>query len=192
LSESRHEFLTHATAQLEDFNARLSLLVSTTPPSRPTTSSGVPGKDTDHPDDISDISDDSDPTELFHRDIGTQTSPPLSRRASSSDLSDLGNASDVLSGHENRLKIMSSHLNDLQTSNSSITEKEDHVNKQLSTLTSYLNDLTYSSPYYRYGGWGSDLTANKDDEIEKLKTEIRGVKGVLLSTRNFPRGGAGG
>jgi hypothetical protein len=163
-------------------------MVSKAPPSRPTTSFGL----NDHPDIKSDTSDDSDPTELFHRDFGTQTSPPLSRSASSSDLSELG-PSDAVSGHENRLKIMASHLKDLQHSNVSLTEKDDDVSKQLTTLTSYLNDLTYSSPYYRYGGsyggWsGTDTTGNKDDEIEKFKTEIRGVKGVLLSTRNFPRG----
>jgi hypothetical protein len=189
LSESRHEFLGHTKVQVEDLNTRLSTMVSKAPPSRPTTSSGL----NDHPDNKSETSEDEDPTELFHRDFGTQTSPPLSRRASSSDLSDLI-PSDVVSGHENRLKIMASHLKDLQHSNSSITEKEDDVNKQLTSLTSYLNDLTYSSPYYRYGGgnyggWsGTDTTGNKDDEIEKFKTEIRGVKGVLLSTRNFPRG----
>jgi hypothetical protein len=184
LSESRHEFLGHTKSQVEDFNNRLSTMVSKAPPSRPTTSSGP----NEHSDDKSDMSEDEDPTELFHRDFGTQTSPPLSRSASSSDLSDLA-SSDPVSGHEQRLKIMASHLKDLQHSNSSITEKEDDVNKQLTSLTSYLNDLTYSSPYYRYGGWsGTDATGNKDDEIDKFKTEIRGVKGVLLSTRNFPRG----
>jgi len=95
---------------------------------------------------------------------------------------------------------MSSHLKDLEASSFSNVEKEDVVTKQLSTLTSYLSDMAYSSPYYRYGSlgygdWGnsdsSSPGARKDDEIEKLKTEIRSVKGVLLSTRNFPRGGPG-
>lgn len=187
LSESRHEFLGHTKTQVERLNTRLSTMVFKAPPSRPTTSSGL-----DQADNKSDTSDE-DPTELFHRDFGTQTSPNLSRRASSSELSDLFPA-DVVSGHENRLKIMALHLKDLQHSNSSIEEKEDDVTKQLTSLTSYLNDLTYSSPYYRYGGgnyggWsGTDTSGNKDDEIDKFKTEIRGVKGVLLSTRNFPRG----
>ncbi|KAE9983638.1 hypothetical protein EG328_003054 [Venturia inaequalis] len=190
LSESRHEFLGHTKTQVERLNFRLSTMVSKAPPSRPATSSGL-----DQADDKSETSDE-DPTELFHRDFGTQTSPSLSRRASSSELSDLRPA-DVVSGHENRLKIMASHLRDLQQSNSSIEEKEDNVTKQLTSLTSYLNDLTYSSPYYRYGGgnyggWsGTDTSGNKDDEIDKFKTEIRGVKGVLLSTRNFPRGVVG-
>jgi len=186
LNESRHDLLSHATAQLGELNTRMTAVVSTVPSSRPTTSSGVKEA---HPDDISDISADSDPTELFHRDIGTQTSPPLSRRASSSDDSLIATQTDTLSSHENRLRTMASRLKDLDASNSSLTEKEDDVGKQLSSLTSYLNDLQYSSPYYRsgYTSWPGTGETNKDDEIDKVKAEIRGVKGVLLSTRSFPR-----
>ena len=40
-------------------------------------------------------------------------------------------------------------------------------------------------------GAGSGNGSERDDEIARVKAEIRGVKGVLLSARNFPAGGRG-
>jgi hypothetical protein len=194
LTQSRHELLTHTSEQLESFNTRMTKMVSTVPQ---TNSLVLKSENTrGHADNDSDTTSDSDPTELFHRDFGTQTSPALSRRASSSEDSSPDTPTDVTTGHESRLKIMASHLKDLETSGQSNLQKEDDISKQLSALTSYLNEMQFSSPYYRYGNpsysWSTPATAatgvSKDDEIEKLKAEIRSVKGVLLSTRNFPRG----
>jgi hypothetical protein len=193
LTQSRHDLLTHTTEQLEDLNSRMTNMVSTVPQS-----GSLPlksGNEHRHADNDSDTTSDSDPTELFHRDFGTQTSPALSRRASSSEDSSSDTPTDVTTGHESRLKIMASHLKDLETSGEPNLRTEDDMAKQLSSLTSYLNEMSFSSPYYRYGSnysWSTPTAgataSSKDDEIEKLKTEIRSVKGVLLSTRNFPRG----
>jgi hypothetical protein len=193
LTQSRHDLLSHTTEQLEALNAKMSGMVSTEPQPK----QNITGKkgSTDHPDDASDITNDSDPTELYHRDFGTQTSPALSRRASSSEDTSPDTPTDVIAGHTNRIRIMASHLKDLEASGTSGATQEEDMGKQLTSLTSYLSDMTYSSPYYRYGTpnytWSGTpgATGANDDEIEKLKTEIRGVKGVLLSTRNFPRSG---
>ncbi|KAF2433096.1 hypothetical protein EJ08DRAFT_561675, partial [Tothia fuscella] len=191
LTQSRHDILIHTTEQLENFNEKLSSMVSTIPQSKP---HGTISKSTDHPDDASDITNDSDPTELYHRDFGTQTSPTLSRRPSSSSEIAPDTPADIITGHSNRIRIMASHLKDLEASNASEMGKVEEVGKQLTALNSYLNDMSYSSPYYRYSStnysWNGSGSYNggKDDEIEKLKTEIRSVKGVLLSTRTFPRG----
>jgi hypothetical protein len=193
LSQARHELLTHTTEQIEDLNSRMTNMVSVVPQAK----SLALKAENEHGilDNASDTTSDSDPTELFHRDFGTQTSPNLSRRPSSSEGSAQGTPTNTTTGHESRLKIMASHLKDLETSGKTSLEKEEDIAKQLSSLTSYLNEMTFSSPYYRYGSnysWSTPSTsgagAGKDDEIEKLKTEIRSVKGVLLSTRNFPRG----
>jgi hypothetical protein len=194
LTQSRHELLTHTSEQLGDLNSRMTNMVSAVPQSNSLLLKS--GKEHGYADNDSDTTSDSDPTELFHRDFGTQTSPVLSRRASSSEDSSTDTPSDVTTSHESRLKIMASHLKDLETSGKSNLDTEDDIAKQLSALTSYLNEMSFSSPYYRYGAnysWstpsaGSTSGSAKDDEIEKLKTEIRSVKGVLLSTRNFPRG----
>ena len=66
LSDSRHQFITHATSQMEVFNSRLSDMVSTVPPSRLGTSSKS-AKGADHPDNASDItSDRAFPPRLWH------------------------------------------------------------------------------------------------------------------------------
>lgn len=39
-----------------------------------------------------------------------------------------------------------------------------------------------------YGAVGANAGDVNDDEIARVKAEIRGVKGVLLSARNFPGG----
>ncbi|KAI9871145.1 MAG: hypothetical protein M1830_003264, partial [Pleopsidium flavum] len=66
-------------------------------------------------------------------------------------------------------------------------------------LQTYLDGLAYSSPSYvnssaygTYSGVGGSTgnTIVGDDGIAQMKAEIRAVKGVLLSARNFP-GSAG-
>lgn len=74
LTESRHDFATHSNSKIDELNDRLSKLVSKIPEAR------KQATDSDS-DDVESIT--SDPTELFHRDMGTQTSPPLSPRPSS-------------------------------------------------------------------------------------------------------------
>ncbi len=68
-------------------------------------------------------------------------------------------------------------------------------------MTTYLNGLHYSSSYYSSAGiYGGPISgaglggvgatpAGVEDMVAKVKAEIRGVKGVLLSARNFPGGG---
>jgi len=121
LSESRHELLAHSTTQLDVFNSRLSDIVSTIPPSRP----GTATLNDEHPDDASD---DSDPTELFHRDFGTQTSPSISRRNSSSEESTTS-LPDAAAKQETQIKSIVSHIKDLSTSSDSSNNYEDEVTR---------------------------------------------------------------
>ena len=69
--------------------------------------------------------------------------------------------------------------------------KQDEVNK----LRHYLDTVMYASPGINV--WSTSEEAKdsgKRDDIERLKREIRGVKGVLLSAKMFPGapGRAGG
>ena len=65
----------------------------------------------------------------------------------------------------------------------------------------YLDGLIYSNPSYGpvsgYGSWNSSGTSDsngkatgvekgEEDAIASFKSEIRGVKGALLSAKNFP------
>lgn len=195
LSECRHDFFAHASTQLESLNSKLSSMVSAIPASRPTTAQGRVGG---HQDAASESSHVSDPTELFHHDIGTQTSPTLlSRRSSlSSSLSSPPRRTETTAQHEERLRTLSSHLKDLQSSNRQAAEKEGDISSQLTHLNGYLSDMKYSNSYVssKYTGiWqslgtkGGNASNENQDEIDRVMKDIRAVKGVLLSTRNFPR-----
>ncbi|KAJ4297736.1 hypothetical protein N0V90_005631 [Kalmusia sp. IMI 367209] len=186
LTESRHDFATHAQGQLDKLNERLRDTASVDPATK------AKAKASDVVDDISEA--DSDPTELYHRDFGTQTTPTLSRTPSTS--SNAEEDEGVVKGHENRLKILTSHLRELQSTRSNDTASVDSLKTQLSNLNTYLSDMSYQNQYYSgsggfYGGtYGLPKTKDgKDDQIEVLKNDIRAVKGVFLSARNFPAGG---
>jgi len=197
LAESRHEFFEHASSQLTNLNTRLTGAVSTVPSSRPKNA-----HKSDHAaDNLSEKSDDSDPTELFHHDIGTQTSPALlSRRASVASSSSSQSSTDLPAQQEDRLRSISSHLKDLQSLSRQSTDASAQTNTQLAELNSYLSDLRYSSQHTsanKYaGGWaalsglgglGGGVPTETEDEIDRFMKDIKAVKGVLLSTRSFPR-----
>lgn len=196
LAEARHDFASHTQTQINHLNSRLSSIVSTDPPTalKQTTMTSKPA---DPADDVSEA--DSDPTELYNRDYGTQTSPHLSHRpstaSSTTDSSD-PEASSTVAGHESQLKILTSHLRELEAASSNDSVSTDSFRTQLQDLTTYLNEMIYQNQCYgpmgMYGvpNYGVPKTKDgKDDQIEALKAEIRGVKGVLLSARNFPAGG---
>ena len=187
LTDSRHEFAQHTQEQLDKLNGRLRDAASVDPATK--TKAAV----SDVADDVSDA--DSDPTELYHRDFGTQTTPTLSRRDSESSQGAHDNES-LVKSHQSRLKILTSHLRELEATRSNDTASSDSLKTQLSNLQTYLSDMSYQNQYYSGSGglYGSTygLPKSKDgkeDQIEVLKNDIRAVKGVFLSARNFPAGG---
>lgn len=183
LADARHDFATHTQEQLVEFNKQLSQSVSVDPATK------AKAKATDVADDVSEA--DSDPTELYHRDYGTQTTPELSRRPSAAGADD---PHPTVTAHENRLKIIKSHLQELETTKSNHTTSQDSLRTKVSDLTSYLSEMSYQNQYYSNGLYGSSFGVptpkdGKHDQIEVLKVGIRAVKGVFLSARNFPTGG---
>jgi hypothetical protein len=185
LTESRHDFAAHTQEHLDEFNKRLAASVSVDPATQ------TKAKSTDAADDVSEA--DSDPTELYHRDYGTQTTPDLSRRPSVAGAND---PEPIVTGHENRLKIIKSHLQELEATKSNDTSSANSLRTKVSDLTSYLSEMSYQNQYYSNmnGLYGSSFGLSgakegKNDQIEVLKGDIRAVKGVFLSARNFPTGG---
>ncbi|CAI6268225.1 unnamed protein product [Periconia digitata] len=186
LAESRHDFSTHTQEQLEELNKRLKDAASVDPAAK------VKANTSDMADDVSEA--DSDPTELFHRDYGTQTTPALSRRPS---LASTDEEDTPVKGHENRLKILTSHLRELQSTKNNDATSSASLNSKLADLTTYLSEMSYQNQYYSSGMsgfYGSSYGVpkskdGKDDQIEVMKGDIRAVKGVFLSARNFPAGG---
>ena len=182
LAESRRDFASHTNEQLKELNERLRKAVSVDPASKVKPIE-------DGADNVSEA--DSDPTELYHRDYGTQTTPNLSRRPSTST-----DPHPTVTAQENRLKIIKSHLQELESHNSGQGTSRDRLRTKISDLTTYLTEMDYQTQYYptmgRYGAtfnWTGSSSESKNDQIEVLKGDIRAVKGVFLSARNFPTGG---
>lgn len=182
LSESRHEFLGHSQTKIDELNERLSKIVSKLPPEPKSKTSG------EEDDDVESLS--SDPTELYHRDQGTQTSSPPPEKA-------IVKKSPV--DHETAvLEILQSHIAELTESSEKAGEAHKDRQTTINKLRHYLDTLVYNMdglPTWEAGIDGT-MTAKKagevkQDAIEELKREVRGVKGVLLSAKRFPAARAG-
>ncbi|KMP05322.1 hypothetical protein CIRG_05003 [Coccidioides immitis RMSCC 2394] len=201
LTGARHELAETAQRNLETLNEKLELNVSTIPPaamkSRKHASSdeGEAGE----ADSIT-----SDPTELFHRDIATQTSPELENPPSTLPKPDsITESQKALDTHVSRLSSISSQLNDILYAEMQNDLSTNNVKDRISNLQTYLDSLAYSSPSYLssslYGTYGDDSKGDKQgmssgeaDAIAAFRAEVRSAKGVLLSARNFPAGVRGG
>ena len=183
LAEKRQDFASHTQEQLRELNERLGKAVSVDPASKVKIAADIA-------DDISEA--DSDPTELYHRDYGTQTTPNLSGRTSTSSPTD---PHPTVTAHENRLKIIKSHLQEIETNRMTSSTSRDTLKTKVSDLSTYLSEMSYQNQYYSsMGFYGSSYSLPgakdvKNDQIEVLKNDIRAVKGVFLSARNFPAGG---
>ncbi|TDZ34732.1 hypothetical protein C8035_v002649 [Colletotrichum spinosum] len=188
------ENLTEARAELHSSTAtKLSALISKleeTVSEIPVTKSA----DSKNDDDAASASEIDDPTEMFHRDIGTQTSFPSTPRVGTDGISGfgLGGADDknatVGERHTRKLTDMGSIAR--QLSETCVSEAEDlaDLKASMDRLKDDLVQLAYPPPKdYTSGLHGYGARSNEpDDEIKKAKDNIRRVKGVLLSTRNFP------
>lgn len=185
LTESRHDFAAHSNSKIDELNERLSKLVSKLPESKKQTVES-------DSDDVESIT--SDPTELFHRDMGTQTSPPLSPRPSSSASATTKSKVDA---HNDRLNIISSHLSELLSGVEAGEKPAEDRLEETNKLRNYLDTMIYRSQTMNV--WTAEGTTTSgpkkdasEDAIEELKKEIRGVKGVLLSAKRFaPVSGVG-
>ncbi|KAK0304344.1 hypothetical protein LTR01_007445 [Friedmanniomyces endolithicus] len=198
LTSARHDFAAHSQGKLDDFNERLAKLVSKIP--SPDTQPSIPDLEANETDSVV-----SDPTELYHRDMGTQTSPLPSRRPSDPFLPPTSEPSthdkDPTTQQTTTLAALSTHLTDLLAG---LSTHQGLANKdrtaEVDKLRHFVDTMLYGGSHAVYdaggGGWGqggdSWKYGKKEDDgggqkaMEELKKEIRGVKGVLLSARRFP------
>lgn len=182
LTSARHDLYQHRQQQIDTLNEKLSSLVSKIPPTtKPNT---ISPNDADS--DSESIT--SDPTELFHRDIGTQTdlatpiAPIISSSASSQP------TQTATEKQEARLKIVLSHLNEICDGSDENTATYFSVEGSFSDLRKYVQGLLYpiSDATWGAGGGVEKEERKKEDAVAALRADIRGVKGVLLSAKRFP------
>lgn len=177
LTDARHDFASHSQTKIDELNERLSSLVSKIPEPKSATEDA-------ESDDAESVA--SDPTELFHRDIGTQTSPAISPPPSTAKAQ---SEATVVDKQNERLAVIQSHLNEMlagvQAGEQPAKDRLEATNK----LRHHLDDMMYKVQTANIwnGGFGADQKAGAeaDDAIEQVKKEVRGVKGVLLSAKRF-------
>jgi hypothetical protein len=203
LGDARHELAETALTNLSTLNEKLENNVSKIP-ARPLSEKFA---DDDEDDETESIT--SDPTEVFHRDIATQTTPellndsPNTYGTTSADTDT--NPHRVVDSHKQTLAQITSHLQDFVSDHTTSGELDDTMRNRISDLQSYLDGLKYSSynsylsnnnlynNSYNYSVGGGDTSrggnrSKEEDAISAFRAEIRGVKGALLSARNFPSG----
>ena len=204
LTTARHDLAETAQDNLEQLNKKLEENVSTIPPAasaKAHRSAAEEEKDEENTESVA-----SDPTELFHRDIATQTSPELETAPEPASITD-GNqpskAKEAVAKHLKRLQSITSQLHEARTAEARVDSANSEARDRLTELHTYLDSLTYSAPTYLnsnlYGMYGDTsrdskkggISSGEEDAIAAFKTEVRSVKGALLSAKNFPSGGVG-
>jgi hypothetical protein len=190
LTDARVSLHDTANQDLAKLVSKLETTVSQLPPSKPKdlkTLSTDAGKD-----DADAVSNYDDPTELFHRDIGVQTSLPssptsLSRRQSQSQQQQKENPTTQqttrLASLVTSLKSLNEGLVDQAESLGDVQTVVDLLRQDLDKLSAASAATDFVGGFSLYGAASKN---EPDDEIKRAKENIRRVKGVLLSTRSFP------
>lgn len=205
LTSARHELASTAEANLQKLNEKLEKTVSVIPAEL--TARKIKPYSDEEDDDASSIT--SDPTELFHRDVATQTSPEPTPVLSATEPVNSADAAAVspstaVNNHVSRVESITSKLREIVNSEKDASTLDDSMRTRLTELHHYCDGLIYSGPTYSsgstYGVWNSNNSGSndstsmrkaEDEAIAGFRADIRGVKGALLSARNFPasRGG---
>ena len=123
----------------------------------------------------------SDGARFFNRSAGTQTSPRLSRSNSSTSF-EHDEAFSSTQEHTSAVLGIHSQLSDLLPTDG---ESTNPLGDSIGELRAYLEKLPHANSMYLGGKAGKK---GETDAVANVKAEIRGVKGVLLSARNFPSG----
>ena len=191
LTSARHDLAESTLGSLNQLNDKLESSVSHVPYIAPLKAQKA------NEDAVSDTSSDSDPTELFHRDHGTQTSPPKSR---SSSIDSTNSPLTTTATQANRLTSLHTSLSSLLSSTST-SFSTDALSTSISDLQSVIDRIeSNSQPLYSNYDWkaapshsipGGSRTTQKSEkdgqtEAARFKAEIRALKGAFLSSRNFP------
>ncbi|KPM45697.1 hypothetical protein AK830_g848 [Neonectria ditissima] len=171
-TEARAEFHDATVRRLDSLVTKLEKTVSVVPPAKKNT----PGDDE---------SEAEDPAEMFHRDMGTQTSFPLTTTTATKG-KDAGGES-TTKRQADRLAALTKTLSGLKDEFRSESEGMEGIKTLVDVLRDDLDSLTYSGQIANtFDLYGRTRKPEPEDEIRKVRDNIRRVKGVLLSTRNFP------
>ncbi|KAI1381364.1 peroxisomal membrane anchor protein conserved region-domain-containing protein [Hypoxylon crocopeplum] len=131
----------------------------------------------------------SDPTELFHRDIGTQTSPVMMAEDPATPGNTSSQPDKTVDSQLRRLTAVRASVREINDIRIRQADESANLNAVLREIRDEVDKLgapplTDFSSYHTGLGYGR--SAEPDDEVKKAKDAIRSVKGMFLSTRSFP------
>ncbi|KAI0876382.1 peroxisomal membrane anchor protein conserved region-domain-containing protein [Hypoxylon argillaceum] len=182
LNEARSEYYDHVNKNLSQLVEKLEGAVSAVP-----YKNGKPLKTQPQGRDVDDNeSTTSDPTELFHRDVGTQTSPPPSLIGSTSNTSNSNESPvDVQARH---LSAISASLRELTLIHTQKAESNADLRSAVGEIREQADKFLYPpvQNFSVYGGLSYGQSSEPADEFKNAKDAIRSVKGLFLSSRSFP------
>ncbi|KAI0541461.1 peroxisomal membrane anchor protein conserved region-domain-containing protein [Xylaria digitata] len=180
LNEARSEYYSHVNGKLSQLVEKLEGTASEVP-----YKNGKPLKsqyqDRTIDDNESVI---SDPTELFHRDVGTQTSSPPSIVGINAS----NNSKKPVDIQADKLSAISVSLRELTLMHTQRAESNADLRSAIGEIRDQVDKLAYPAihDFSTYGGLGYGQSAEADDEFKKTKDAIRSIKGLFLSSRSFP------
>ncbi|KAI1753087.1 peroxisomal membrane anchor protein conserved region-domain-containing protein [Xylaria castorea] len=182
LNEARSEYYEHVNGKLSQLVEKLEGVASEVP-----YKNGKPLKSQLQDramDDNESIT--SDPTELFHRDVGTQTSPPPSIIGTTPNAS--SSSEKPVDIQANRLSAIGASLRELTLIHTQKAESNADLRSAIGDIRDQVDKLAYPpvQDFSTFGGLGYGQSAEPDDEFKKTKDAIRSVKGIFLSSRSFP------
>ncbi|KAK8039417.1 hypothetical protein PG993_007828 [Apiospora rasikravindrae] len=185
-TEARSDYYTHVNEKVSHMVEKLEGLVSEVPYKNGKLLRQQSEAYTDADDDKSSSYD--DPTEMFHRDIGTQTSTPPASVTPSPGGSD--STESTVDAQARRLARLSSAVKELSDMYTKRAEDTSNLHSGVCELREEV-DKVYRQPQWSesasiYGLPRMGRTQQEDDEYKKTKDAIRSVKGVFLSSRMFP------
>ncbi|KAF4776212.1 hypothetical protein HER10_EVM0004435 [Colletotrichum scovillei] len=193
LTEARYDLHETTSQNLAKIIEKLEGTVSEIPaPKKSAAAAGAAdGANKDAADD--DASSADDPTEMFHRDIGTQTSIPSTPSLTTwgeNKNSDSDKEKSATDRQADKLTWFKNQAAWLKTTVVADADDAADLKSKIDVLKDDLVQLAYPSPSdyagSSYSLYGGPRKNEPEDEIKKARDNIRRVKGVLLSTRNFP------
>ncbi|GLA15597.1 hypothetical protein AnigIFM62618_002140 [Aspergillus niger] len=208
LTSARQELASTATSNLQKLNEKLEQNVSVIPESLKNKTANIENDSSST--DTESIT--SDPTELFHRDVATQTATSdfaatyNNSNKTGTDKDTPADPTAAVTDHLKRLESIRSQLRECSDTEKESGTLESGMRTRLNELHHYLDGLIYSKPGFNplsgYGmystpgidsgsGAATGVGKGEEDAIANFRAEIRGVKGALLSARNFPAGRGG-
>lgn len=182
LNQARSDYYTHVSERLAPVVEKLEGVVSEVP-----YKTGKALRHADADGDAASVSSYDDPTELFHRDVGTQTSPQSTTPVSFGS----GTPEPPIDGQARRLARLNAAVRELSDMKIKRAEESADLHAMLREVRDDVDKLAYPPPpdYTSYG-LGLGRPTDTDDEYKKTKDAIRSVKGLFLSSRMFPAAAA--